>query len=630
MPTDTGEINKVLLEDVFRIYQDAEQQMLKKVAKRVKKGIKTEGWNEAKLKDVQELNKEISKILDGTSKLSKGYLNKGLIKAYEAGQKGASLDFEKIKPGKIPSTFMKDVIPYHLQRMILESHNMVDRASIQVLRNTMDTYREVIAETNTGVLAGYETRLQASQNALNEFAAKGITGFTDKSGRKWELASYVEMATRTGNAHAAIQGHLDRQMELGNDLVIVSSHANTCPLCAPWGGKVLSIKGNNPKYDSLENAKAAGLFHPNCKHTITAYFPFIDEPEGHEHDKGYTPEMYEATQQQRYNERMIRRYKNEEAVALTPEAEFRAHNKVLQWQSIQREHVDEFGLRRKYSREGISNRVGDPSKVKAKIQMPDIKIKEPPKKEPKIKPISKKPKFAKVDYNPLDKKETEHGINEAKWWFKRPGNEEYYKAFEGYTVNSYTKMNGYLRGSISAKHTPPEIIKDIKTMCEGYTKAPKAFERDAQLYRATGYSYLENAKVDSDLLDEIKDFVRHTKYQEIEIDGSKYVRANKLVEKLKNEIIDEIVTEDSFTSTSYKYGAFGCTKPVQLLINAPVANSEAIQLAGISSYEHEAEILFAPKMDNIIEDVWFEKAPAGVLGICLRIKLRMLGHGTQK
>lgn len=390
MATDTGEINKVLLEEVFRIYQDAEYQMLKKVAKRVKRGITSEGWNEVKLKDVQMLNEDIGKILKDTSSLTKGHLNKGLIKAYKAGMKGASLDFEKIKPGKIPKTFMKDMIPYHLQRMILESYNMVDRASIQILRNTMDVYREVISSTNTGVLAGYETRLQASQNALNEFANKGITGFVDKSGRKWELASYVEMATRTGNAHAAIQGHIDRQLELGNDLVIVSSHANTCPLCAPWGGKVLSIKGNNPKYASLESAKAAGLFHPNCKHTITAYFPFIDEPEGHEHDKGYNPEMYEATQKQRYNERMIRMWKRREAVALTDEEEFRAHNKVLQWQAIQREHVNEYGLRRKYSREGISNRIGDPNKVKAKIQIPDIKVKEPPKKEennamPKIK-----------------------------------------------------------------------------------------------------------------------------------------------------------------------------------------------------------------------------------------------------
>ena len=38
--------------------------------------------------------------------------------------------------------------------------------------------------------------------------------FVDKAGRKWELASYVEMATRTGNVHAALQGHIDRQLEL--------------------------------------------------------------------------------------------------------------------------------------------------------------------------------------------------------------------------------------------------------------------------------------------------------------------------------------------------------------------------------------------------------------------------------
>lgn len=365
MPTDVAEINRKLIEDIFRIYTDAELQMLEKVAKRVKRGATEEGWNEIKLKDMVTLNEEVKKLLEDTGKLSKGHLNKGLINAYKKGIDGASLDFDKMKAGKIPKTaLMKVNIPLHLQRLLLESHNMVDRASIQILRNTQDVYRDVMAEATTGVLTGVETRMQASQNALNKFASKGITGFVDRAGRNWELASYVEMATRTASAHAALQGHVDRCLELDWDLMIVSSHANTCPLCAPWGGKPLSISGKTPGYDTLDMAQSEGLFHPNCKHTMSVYLPFIDEPEDHVHDRGHDPEMYEATQQQRYNERQIRRWKRVDAVALTPAEKVKSQNQIRKWQAIQREHVKKYNLKRKYSREGIKSRVGVADKAK--------------------------------------------------------------------------------------------------------------------------------------------------------------------------------------------------------------------------------------------------------------------------
>ena len=70
MPTSTEAINEALLQDVLAIYSDAEDKMLKAVAKRIAKGIKTEGWNETKLKDTQLLKKEIEAILNDTSKKS--------------------------------------------------------------------------------------------------------------------------------------------------------------------------------------------------------------------------------------------------------------------------------------------------------------------------------------------------------------------------------------------------------------------------------------------------------------------------------------------------------------------------------------------------------------------------------
>lgn len=378
--TTQAEINQVLLEELLKIQIDAEIKMLEKVAKRVKKGITAVGWNENKLADVQLLRKEIEAILADKDKVTNTYINKSFIKAYDS---AGSKVYNKIL--KSPHHILQAVnIPAHLQRIILETQNAISGTSFQILRNVNDVYREVISEATTGVLTGVETRLQVSQQALNNFAAKGVTGFIDKAGRNWELASYVEMAVRTGAARAALQGHVDTSLRLGVDLMIVSSHSNTCPLCAPWGGKVISITGKTPNYPTLEQAKAAGLFHPNCKHTLTVYLPELDDLEDdlddHFHMDSVNLEKYEAIQRQRYNERQIRKWKRIEAVALTPEEKIKAHNKVLQWQKIQREHVNNWDLTRRYKREGIKNRIGDATKASKKPELPKDIL---PKAEPK-------------------------------------------------------------------------------------------------------------------------------------------------------------------------------------------------------------------------------------------------------
>ncbi len=339
------DLNEMLLRDVFEAYTQAEQRMLERLAKRVKRGVTDTGWTEEKFNDVQKLRREVEATLGDVNQLAKAKLSDGIIKAYKAGVASASKDMKKVE------SILNDFVPEHIQRMILETNNLIDNTSFQILRNTQDAYRSIISETSTQALLGVETRLETAQNALNMFAAKGITGFVDRAGRRWDLASYVEMATRTATARAALQGHIDRQTEIGNDLVMVSSIGTTCPICAQWQGKVLSISGKTPGYSSLDNAKAAGLFHPNCKHTITAYFPEIDDYEPPVTKNN--PEKYEATQEQRYNERQIRKWKRVEAAAMTPEAKAKAANMVKKWQGIQREHVAEWDLRRQYGRESI-------------------------------------------------------------------------------------------------------------------------------------------------------------------------------------------------------------------------------------------------------------------------------------
>lgn len=351
-PTITETINEALLLDVLAIYTDAEDKMLKLVAKRVAKGIKTEGWNEKKLNDTQALKSEIEKVLNDTSKKSKAKVSQGIIEAYKKG-------VENVDTSKgTHETILDELdIPMNLKMQILATNNLLDNASFQVLRKASDAYQQVMAQSTTGLLAGTDTRIQASQKMLNNFAAKGITSFVDKAGRNWDLSSYAEMCARTVSAHAALQGHVDRQIEVGEDLVKVSTIGTTCPICSRWQGVVLSISGNSPKYHSLDQAKADGLFHPNCKHTMVMHIPELDgegkiepNPVG---SNQKSDERYILTQQQRANERKIRYWKKRRALAITPEELAKCNEMVKHWQYTNMLHCEKHGLRRLYAREGV-------------------------------------------------------------------------------------------------------------------------------------------------------------------------------------------------------------------------------------------------------------------------------------
>ena len=250
-------------------------------------------------------------------------------------------------------------IPYGLQRYLLEIDGIIDRSNVRILRETEDIYRAIQREISTGLVAELEQRKVTAQRMLNRFADEGITGFVDRAGRRWDMTSYVEMATRSISANASLQGQIDRQTEHGRDLVVVSDHAGECPVCRPWENKVLSISGTSLKYPALSKARSAGLFHPNCRHVITGYIEGLTDLTPPEN--GGTPEQYAYTQRQRYHERQLRAWKRREAVALDEKEKAKAQAKIKEYNNKQtellKEYKDKFGmtLRREKNRENLTS-----------------------------------------------------------------------------------------------------------------------------------------------------------------------------------------------------------------------------------------------------------------------------------
>ena len=85
------------------------------------------------------------------------------------------------------------------------------------------------------------------------------------------LRGFAEMVAKNDHEECQVEGTKNRLLELGHDLVVITSHHNPCDLCAPWEGQVVSLTGQTEGYPTMEEAKAAGLFHPNCRHFFGLY-----------------------------------------------------------------------------------------------------------------------------------------------------------------------------------------------------------------------------------------------------------------------------------------------------------------------------------------------------------------------
>jgi len=175
---------------------------------------------------------------------------------------------------------MEEFGALHTQSIEMIGENLaVNLAETRVMtwHRIQEPFRQAgLAAVQKATILG-ETRKQATQRMLDDLTENGISSFTDRAGKTWNLGTYAEMHARTTSMEATNLATENRMAEVGEDLVKISSHAGACPLCVPWEGKVLSLSGASDEYPSMDEARAAGLFHPNCAHRPTPWIAGYSE-----------------------------------------------------------------------------------------------------------------------------------------------------------------------------------------------------------------------------------------------------------------------------------------------------------------------------------------------------------------
>lgn len=94
----------------------------------------------------------------------------------------------------------------------------------------------------------------------------GIPRVRTPSGQMWRVDAYASMLSRTAIADSRRVGFRQRYVQNGQDRVRVVEAGTVHDICLVWEGEILSLTGATNGLPTVDDAMAAGLFHPNCRH----------------------------------------------------------------------------------------------------------------------------------------------------------------------------------------------------------------------------------------------------------------------------------------------------------------------------------------------------------------------------
>lgn len=373
------------IKPILSIYSKIELELIEKIAEHFninEEFINSDYWYFEKLKEMGGLNSETLKLLEEYT----GKTKQELLKAMKdiginsipvdqlniATQKNALLNPETI----INSANIQNIIRYSYDELEKTFLNLNKTIQEQVRQIYTDIITETYIKTNAGICSYQEAIL----DSLDKLGDKGISIITyqDKNGlkRNYDVVGTVRrdllIATR------GLAGKINEEVikESGHHIVRVTNHfgARTGDggenytnhawwqekqfFCWNYDGKATKEEKKLPDFmEHCNYGDIRGIVGINCKHLFTVWYGSTKKE-----DLGFTydenKEQYEKTQQQRYLENGVRKWKRKQVIAkkaLNKEGYKKASSKAKEWQDRLTTFIEENNLIRDYTREHIKD-----------------------------------------------------------------------------------------------------------------------------------------------------------------------------------------------------------------------------------------------------------------------------------
>lgn len=354
-----------IVQRLAALYARAEATIVGGIAERLVRGIAGSDWAERRMVETGAVRRWASGVLDGlrpaADREARTAIGSALAHGADLGRQG-TVRGQLYRPD--PDRHLAP-----LNERLRGAERRAADAAAQAYRSAVLAGGLQLTGTGSTELA----RRRSVQRALNQAMAQGITGFTDRVGRSWSLAGYVEMAAQTAATEAVVSGQLGQMAADGQNLIIVSAGPQECERCRHWMGKVLTRDGSGsggatlvlpstatPERmvtvrvaGSFAEARAAGLFHPRCRCRIGVYrVGLTGRPVTRPDSEGQR-----ARDRLRALERRVRELRMREAAALDAAALDKARAARQEAQKRVAAHVAQtrdLGIRRDTRRESLN------------------------------------------------------------------------------------------------------------------------------------------------------------------------------------------------------------------------------------------------------------------------------------
>lgn len=410
------------IKPIITLYSQIELDIIEKIAEHFnlnEEFINSDYWYFEKLKELGGLNNETIKLLEKYT----GRTRQELLNAMKniginsipvdqlniATKKGALLNPESI----INSVNIQNIIKY--------SYDEIEKQFLQLNKSITEQvrkiYTDIITQTYIKTSSGMYSYQEAILESLDDLGNKGISILeyqTNNGIRKYDVTAVVRrdllVATR------GLAGKVNEEVikESGHHIVRVSHHfgARTGDggenytnhawwqekqfFC--WNYDNLATEEDKKLPDFMEHCNygdVQGIVGINCKHFFTVWYGSLEKDKL---DFTYeeNEEQYNKTQQQRYLENGVRKWKRKQVIASKAQDEEgykKSSTKAREWQDRLKEFTNENNLKRDYTREHIKD-----YKISTKFKNNDILPKNENKEEKELQYIGNidKEKFKSI------------------------------------------------------------------------------------------------------------------------------------------------------------------------------------------------------------------------------------------
>lgn len=354
--------------DFLRMYLDVENSIIEDMARRIYKAAQftdTARWQYERLKAVNASYEYVMQQLERMTGQTEGELRQIF---HDAGETALEYDNKIYRyAGLSPKAIEESPI---LQQQILAAFQNTEGVFKNLSRTTASaSQKQFINALDHAALqlqSGAFSYQDVIKSAVKSLASDGVWAIQYPTGHVDKLDVATRRATLTGVNQMASKLSLVQADDVGCDLVETTAHVGARPSHQEWQGKVFSRSGKlgYPDFESSTGyGTGDGLCGWNCRHSFFPYFKGLSDKaysrstlsDYKNRDVTYNGKKlsyYDATQEQRYIERQIRRWKREQAgMSAAKQDTKEATAKLRQWQATQRDFLQQTGLDRDYFRE---------------------------------------------------------------------------------------------------------------------------------------------------------------------------------------------------------------------------------------------------------------------------------------